>query len=206
MFFVTMAVICAYALSAQVGYGLTASNDLYHYYLNPENDADMSGESRSAGSALLNIGVGPKVWFGGEDFSVSVEAQATIGLLGLSAGDYKGLGTAAIPVMAKFNFGGLSTLDKEGKVGWSLGAGMQYSRTELYYLGDDFEDAGGTRSWFRTYVAQVGFGFGMSGFALQAFIRGGYNPDTEACVANVGFQYDLNFRKLKEIDDPASRL
>lgn len=203
---VAIVMMYVYMSYAQVGVGLTVSNDLYHYYLNPKGGSGTSGDSRSAGSALLNLGVGPKIWFGGDDFSMSVEAQATMGFFGLSAADYKGMGTAAIPIMAKFNFGGVTALDKEGRVGWSIGGGLQYTHTEVYYLSDDFEAAGGTRSWFRTYVGQVGFGFGMSGFALQAFVRGGYNPDTEACVASVGFQYDFNLRKLKEIDDPASRL
>jgi len=188
---------------AQVGYGFTGSTDLYHYYRNPE---DPSGQSRSAGSALLNVGIGPKIWFGGEKFSMSVEGQAVLGIFGLSAGDYKGLGTAAFPLLAKFNFGGLTGLDKEGKLGWSIGAGIQYSCTELYYVSDDFENAGGVRDWFQTYVGQVGYGFGMSGFGIQAFLRGGYNADNNSCTANFGIQYDFNLSKLKEIDAPESRL
>ena len=120
---------------SQFGIGLTASHDLYHYYQNPDDDLD---ESTSAGSALLNLGLGPKIWMGNNDFSVSFEAQATIGFVGLSVRDYKGLGTTSFPIMAKFNFGGLSGLDKEGKFGWSLGAGIQYSKTELYYLENFF--------------------------------------------------------------------
>lgn len=191
------------ASQAQVGYGITTSYDFYQYFANPE---DGTGESRTAGSALLNFGVGPKLWFGGEDFSFSVEGQASLGLLGLSAGDYKGLGVASVPLIAKLNFGGLSGFDKEGKFGWSIGGGLQYNRTELYYLNNDFEDLGGERSWFKTYVGQVGYGFGMTGFSGQGYLRAGYHPDTEACSVNVGIQVDLNFQKLKEIDDPASRL
>jgi len=189
--------------TAQIGIGLTASNDFYHYYQNPE---DNTGESTSAGSALMNFGVGPKVWFGTEDFSISVEGQAVLGVFGLSARDYKGLGTVAYPLMAKFNFGGLSALDKEGKFGWSLGAGMQYSRTELYYTTDDFDGKGGVRDLVRTYVGQVGYGFGMSGFTAHGFVRFGYDPDSDAKVFNIGVQYDFNIPKLRKISDPASEL
>jgi len=97
------------------------------------------------------------LWFGGEDFSFSVEGQVSLGTLGFSAGDYKGLGIASVPLMAKLNFNGLSSFDKEGKFGWSVGGGLQYSRTELYYLANDFEDIGGERSWFKTYIGQVGY-------------------------------------------------
>ena len=188
---------------SQFGYGLTASNDLYHYYQNP---ADDTRESTSAGSALLNLGVGPKVWVGAESFSISLEAQATIGFTGFSIRDYKGLGTASFPIMAKFNFGGLSGLDKEGMFGWSIGAGIQYSKTELYSLSDSFEAKGGSRPLFRNYVGQVGYGFGMSGFSAHGFVRFGYNPDTNSNALNIGIQYDFNLPKLKEISDPASEL
>jgi len=188
---------------SQFGYGLTASNDIYHYYQNPSDD---TGKSTSAGNALLNLGLGPKIWVGGEDFSISLEAQATIGFTSFSVRDYKGLGSASFPIMAKFNFGGLSALDKEGKFGWSIGAGIQYSKTELYSLSNSFEAIGGTRSLFRNYVGQVGYGFGMSGFSAHGFVRYGYDPDNKSRAFSVGIQYDFNFPKLKEISDPESEL
>jgi len=188
---------------SQFGIGLTASHDVYHYY---QNQDDALEESTSAGSAILNIGIGPKIWMGGNDFSFSLEAQASIGFFGLSVKDYKGLGTASFPILAKFNFGGLSALDKEGKFGWSIGAGIQYSKTELYYLADSFEEKGGTRDLFRTYVGQVGYGFGMSGFSAHGFVRYGYDPDNGARSFNIGIQYDFNIPKLKEISDPESEL
>lgn len=199
--FVTI-VACNLGIS-QFGYGLTASNDLYHYYQNP---ADDTGESTSAGNALLNLGVGPKIWVGVEDFSISLEAQAVIGLTSFSVKDYKGLGTTSFPIMAKFNFGGLSGLDKEGKFGWSIGAGIQYSRTELYYVSDSFEELGGTRSLFKNYVGQVGYGFGMSGFSAHGFVRYGYDPDNKSKAFSIGVQYDFNRVKMKEISDPESEL
>ncbi len=202
--FTILAVLLSFNLaSAQFGYGLTASNDLYHYYQNPSDD---TGKSTSAGNALLNIGVGPKIWMGGEDFSLSFEAQATIGFTSFSARNYKGLGTASFPIMAKFNFGGLSALDKEGKFGWSIGAGIQYTRTELYYVSDSFEALGGTRGLFKNYVGQVGYGFGMSGFSAHGFVRFGYDPDTNSKAFNLGVQYDFNLPKLKDISDPESEL
>lgn len=188
---------------AQFGYGLTFTSEIYQRYTNPEDSLDVY---RSAGSLMLNPGIGPKIWFGGNDFSVSLEAQATIGLLGLAISDYKGLGTASFPLMAKFNFGGLTGLDKEGEFGWSLGAGIQYSKTELFYLANKYEDQGLERDLFKTYVGQINYGFGMSGFGGSAFIRYGYNSETKANNFNWGIQFDFNFKKLNEIIDPESDL
>lgn len=188
--------------NGQVGFGATASNDLYQRYANPSDVV----ASRSAGSALLNFGVGPKIWVGGQNFSVSLEAQANLGLLAFSMQDYKGLGALGIPIMAKFNFAGLSTFNKDGRLGMSVGGGIQYFRTELYGLKPDYSGKGVTREYIRTYVVQLGYGFGLSGFSAQAFVRYGFDPDTDASALNVGIQYDFNLPMLKKIADPASAL
>lgn len=190
--------------SAQMGYGLTVTNDLYHRLVNPEVEGVSA--SRSAGSFLLNLGVGPKIWIGGPKFSFSLEAQANIGFFGLSTGDYKGLGTATFPILGKFNFKGLSTFDREGKTGFSIGGGVQYSRTELFGVTKKFADQGVSRTMFPTYIVQAGYGFGISGFTIQAFLRYGMNPDTKANVGHFGIQYDFNVPMLKKIVSPESEL
>jgi hypothetical protein len=193
-----------FSLQAQFGYGFSVTNNLYNRYTNPEDPG--VDVYNSAGSFLLNLGVGPKIWVGGEDFSFSAEGQGMISFLGLATSDYKGLGMSAFPVMGKFNFGGLSGLNKEGKFGFSIGAGVQWSRTELYGLRDNFAELGVTRDWFRTYVGEIGYGFGLSGFSAKAILRYGYDPDSNANTFNFGIQYDFNLPKLKEITDPASEL
>ena len=191
------------SVQGQFGIGLTVSDDLYNRYSNPEDNLG----ARSNGVFLLDIALGPKVWVGGENFSVSAEAQANWGMLGLSLGDYKGLGSASFPIIAKLNFGGLSGLNHEGRFGFSIGGGIQYNKTEIYYLANDFEERGGTRSFFKTYVIYAGYGFGISGFAIQAFVKYGFNPDLDgARNMHIGFQYDFNLSKLKNISDPASEL
>ncbi len=188
---------------AQFGIGLTLSHDLYNRYVNPKDGI----ESASNGSLLLNLALGPKIWIGGESFSFSAEAQANWGVLGLSIADYKGLGSTSFPFIGKFNFGGLSGLNKEGRFGYSIGGGVQYNKTEIYYLNNDFEERGGERKFFKTYVIQAGYGFGVSGFAMQGFIRYGFNPDIDgASNIHIGLQYDFNIPKLKKIADPASAL
>lgn len=198
-----MSATAAAPLSAQFGLGATLTHDFYNRYANPKDDIAHNGN----GSVLLNLGIGPKMWVGGEAFSVSLEAQAVIGFFGLSMPDTKGLGSLAFPMMAKFNFAGVSGLNKEGRFGLSVGGGLQYNRTELYYLGSDYRDRGVERSYFKTYVVQVGYGFGISGFAAEFFVRYGFNPDLDGANSlNIGMQYNFNVTKMKDIDDPASRL
>lgn len=192
-----------YALNAQFGYGLTFSNDIYNRYTNPEQDIDVY---EGNGSLLLNLGLGPKIWIGAPKFSFSLETQAKIGLLGLALKDFKGMGNHAIPIIGRFNFGGLTALDKEGKFGWSIGGGIQLNKTELYYTSNEYSDRGIDRNYFRTYVGQIAYGFGLSGFAIQGVLRVGYNPDTKANSFNLGLQYDLNFPKLRQISSPESEL
>jgi len=186
----------------QVGIGLTVSNDLYNRYQNPQDDVAYEG----SGSFLLNFGLGPKLWLGGEDFSISAEAQATLGFFGLALKDFKGLGNASFPLIARLNFGGLSGLNKEGKFGWSVGGGLQYNRTELYYVSGGFKEDGGERSMFKTYVGEFAYGFGLSGFTAAGVLRIGYNSETKANTFNLGLQYDFNIPKLKEIANPESAL
>lgn len=196
-------IFLATSLHAQFGIGLTFQNDIYQRFTNPEEEADAY---RSAGSAILNFAIGPKIWVGGKKVSLSVEGLAGIGVLGLAVKDYKGMGTAYFPLMAKLNFNGLSGLDKEGKMGFFIGGGLQYSRTELYGVSSDYKEDGVTRSLFPTYVAQAGYGFGVSGFGVSGTLKYGWNPDTRANLMAVGIQWDFNGPQLKKIKDKASSL
>jgi hypothetical protein len=185
------------------GYGGSLNTDIYQRYTNPQ---DQSGAYRSAGSAILNLAAGPKIWVGGMNASLSLEALAGIGFLGMAVRDYKGLGVANFPIMAKLNFKGLSGLDKEGKLGWHIGAGIQYARTELYGLSDKYEAKGVSRGLFRTYLAQFGYGFGLAGFGVSGVLKYGFNPDTKANFAALGVQWDFNVPQLKKIATTASSL
>jgi hypothetical protein len=187
----------------QLGYGFTASNDLYQWYKNPGNLPE--AESNTAGSAILNLGLGPKLWVGTAKTSFSVESQAIVGLLGYSAGAYKGLGMGAIPIIGRINFKGLSTFDREGKMGFSIGGGIQFNRTEAFGVSEEYAPTV-QRKFFRTYVGQLSYGFGISGFTLQGLVRYGYDPESEARSLNVGLQYDFNRPMLKKITNPESEL
>lgn len=194
--------VMSFQLQAQLGIGLTGTSDLYHRYVNPSDEV----ASPAAGSAIMNLGVGPKLWVGAENFSFSVEGQAVLGVFAFSAKDYKGLGSLAFPIMAKINFSGLSSFSKDGKLGFSIGGGLQYSKTELFGLHADYAGKGVVRDYFETYIVQAGYGFGLSGFTAHLFGRYGWSPDHDGKVMSIGIQYDFNIPMLKKIADPASAL
>ncbi len=187
------------SVSAQsVAWGGTLRHDLYNRYANPTDDI----AARSAGSAIINLGVGPKLWIGGPDFSFSPEVTFQWSPFALSSKEFKGLGALSFPILGKFEFFGNSNFNKRGKFGFSIGGGIQYSKTELWYLKGSFKEGGVVRPFFRTYVIEGDFGYGISGFDIHLFIRYGWSNDTDANTLNIGVGYDFNVPRLKEAADP----
>ncbi|MFT4565259.1 MAG: hypothetical protein ACI9FN_000210 [Saprospiraceae bacterium] len=186
---------CANTIDAQkFGWGAGLRHDLYTHYSNPPDDI----ASRRAGSAIINIGVGPKLWIGDGDFSFSPEAYFMWSPFALSSKDYKGMGAFSIPIMAKFEFLGNSNFNNDGKFGFSIGGGIQYSKTELWGLKEEFKEQGVNRDFFKTYIVEGDFGFGISGFDIHLFLRYGWNKNIDARTWNVGIGYDFNIPCLKE--------
>ncbi len=190
--FIFLGMMTSYAQS--VAWGGTFRHELYNRYANPSDDI----ASRSAGSAIINIGLGPKLWIGGEDISFSPEVTFMWSPLALSTGDFKGLGALSFPILGKLEFFGNSNFNKDGKFGFSIGGGVQYSKTELWYLKGSFEEQGVERSFFRTYVIEADFGYGISGFDVHLFVRYGWANDSDANTLNIGFGYDFNVPRLKK--------
>ena len=186
------------ASSAQFGYGITAKTGLYERWSNPEDDIS----SRTSGSALINLGVGPKIWVGGSKFALSVEASANIAPFAFSLGEFKGLGAASFPMIARLNFGGLTALNKKGTMGVSIGGGVQWAKTELFGITSKFEQQGGQRKFYKSFLGEITAGFGMSGFAGYVYIRYGENTDIGVKTFNLGIGYDFNVPTLKVLTDP----
>lgn len=184
--------------NAQFGYGITSKTGIYERWSNPEDDVS----SRTSGSALINLGVGPKIWLGTSKFSLSVEASANIAPFAFSLKEFKGLGAASFPVLARLNFGGLSGLNKKGTIGVSIGGGVQWAKTELFGLNSEFEEQGVTREFYKSFIGEVAAGFGMSGFTGYLFIRYGANNDIGVKTFNIGVGYDFNVPTLKVFTDP----
>ena len=192
---VTVLFLCISSISAQkIGWGAGLRHDLYTHYSNPPDDI----ASRTAGSAIINIGVGPKLWIGEGDFSFSPEAYFMWSPFAFSSKDYKGMGAISFPIMAKFEFLGNSNFNNDGKLGFSIGGGVQYSKTELWGLKEEFEEQGVERGFFKTYIVEGDIGFGLSGFDIHLYIRYGWNKNLDARTWNVGVGYDFNIPLLKE--------
>lgn len=193
----------AFASQAQIGIGLTTGGDLYQRYTNPENPAD-SGALRSSGNALLNSSVGPKIWIGGDRFSLSIEAQVILGATGFDINEYKGMGTVAFPLMAHLNFKGNSGFGNRTKfgTGFSIGGGIQYNKTELYGTTREFEDL--ERKLFPTYVGEIQLGGGGGGVNVYFYTRYGVGYDfdtsefTGARSLNIGISSSFNITSLKK--------
>lgn len=191
-------------LRAQFGYGLTLTNDMYQVYTNPEDNTNLG---RSSGNVLTNLALGPKIWIGNPKIAVSLEAQAGIGFFGYDTKNNKGLGLANFPILAQINFNGVSTFNSELKPGFSLGAGMQYNRTELYGIREKYAAILPERSFFPTYIVQAGGGYGISGFNVSGYVRYGFHPETKASSLNIGLQLDMNyFSYRKNFTNPNSAL
>ena len=116
----------------QIGLGVAYGFDLYQYHVNPR---EAPGQPRAdAGSALFNLNIGPKLWIGGKQFSLSVEGQIGIAPFAFDVNNYKGLGAFYFPVMASLNFKGLSGFQERGGWGIGIAGGLQNTRTDLYFL------------------------------------------------------------------------
>lgn len=180
-------------VNAQIGFGTVGGLDIYQRFSNPEDNIAYS----SSGNLLFNFIYGPKIYAGSKKLSASLEAQVNIGLTSLAVKDFKGVGSFSIPILCKVNFKGLSGFSTGLSSGYSIGAGIQYSKTELFGLLDQYEDKGVKRDFFRTYFAQFDFGYGSFGIDGSFYIRLGYNPQKKSNTFNLGLVYNSNhsFRK-----------
>lgn len=181
-------------VNAQVGLGLVWAGDLYMRYVNPV-EAGVDAK-RSSGAAISSLSLGPKLWMGGNNFSFSLEAQANIAPLSFNVSEYKGMGAVAFPLMGKFNFGAASGFNEDRILGWSIGGGVQYNRTELFGLTDKFDDI--ERSYFATYVGELAIQLGIAGFDAGFYIRMGFG-ENEARSFNIGYVLNFNFSQMSRM-------
>lgn len=179
--------------NAQIGFGTVGGLDIYQRYSNPDDGI----ASSSAGNVLFNFIYGPKIYAGSKNLSVSLETQVNLGLTSLAVKDFKGVGALSFPILCKLNFKGLSGFSTGLSSGFAIGAGIQYTKTELFGLLDQFEDKGVTRDFFKTYFAQIDFGYGSFGIDGSFYLRLGYDPERKSNTFNFGLVYNSNhtFRK-----------
>ncbi len=189
--------LLALALSVsygQVGVGVTYGFDFYQYQANPK--AEDVNLKRGLGSALLNFNIGPKLYFGGNQFSVTVEGQLGIAPFAFDLDEYKGLGAFYFPILAAINFKGLSGFYEKSSWGFGFAGGTEFVRTDLYFLDDDFKDL--TRSMFNTYFGQVNVGLGSKASSIFLYARYGVGAD-EARNFHIGIMLDQNLTQMKKL-------
>lgn len=192
---IKMLMISSFVYS-QIGLGYVVGFDIYERFKNPADGI----ASPSSGNALLNGFVGPKIWLGGPEFSVSVEGQINLGLTSFSVRDYKGIGSVSFPVLAKLNFGGNTALDRNFETGYSIGGGIEWSKTELFYLSKEHRALGVSRPFYSNYVIELGIGKGGFGLDGGLYFRYGFNPSIKTNNLHVGLVLNMirNLEKVKE--------
>ena len=100
----------------------------------------------------------------------------------------------SFPLLLKANFNGLSGLSKNKLIGFSIGGGIQYSKTELFGLSKKYQEL--DRSFFPTYVGEIGIGGGVSGSSVVWNTRVGIGKN-HAFVFNTGLVFYINYFKQK---------
>jgi hypothetical protein len=211
-YLVAVVFLCSLSqLSAQIGFGVVTGIDLYQYY----DQGELSeAESTSSGSAIANIILGPKMWIGGSNFSVSLEAPLNWGMFAFDLTEFKGLGALSFPLAAKFNFGAASGWNEDRFTGWSFGGGLQYTNTEIYGTNSDFEGLI-EEGYMRTYFGEIASHFGFNGFDMALYARYGWNESSSRTV-NVGLITNLNLtyfakkrkrskKKMEDLGEPESQ-
>jgi hypothetical protein len=180
-------------LNAQIGFGTVGGLDIYQRFSNPEDNLAYP----AAGNLLFNFIYGPKIFVGSKNLSASLETQANIGLTSLAVKNFKGVGALSFPILCKLNFKGLSGFSTGLSSGYAIGAGIQFSKTELFGLLNEYENKGVKRDFFKTYFAQIDFGYGSFGIDGSFYLRLGYNPEKKSNTFNFGLVYNSNhtFRK-----------
>ena len=189
-------VCCVQPTQAQVGLGVTYGFDFYQYQANPV--MPFRPIKRGLGSPLFNLNIGPKLWVGGKGFSVALEGQIGIAPFAMDVNEYKGLGAFYFPKMASFNLNGLSGFQEKGGWGIGIAAGSQFTRTDLYFLDEQYGAL--NRRLFQTYFGQVNIGLGSKASIVYLYARYGVG-DEETKNFHVGLMFEQNLilrKKMKK--------
>ena len=178
---------------SQIGFGTTGGIDFYQRYTNPDDGIAYP----SAGNVLLNFVFGPKIWVGNKNVSLSVEMPFNLGMTTLAIKDFKGMGSFAVPVIGKLNFSALSGFYPAFGKGMSVGAGIQWTRTELLLL-RRYKEKNVKRKFFKTYVLEIDFGYGSFGTAGYVYVRAGKSFRSGAKILNIGVLVSINSTYTKK--------
>lgn len=179
---------------AQFGIGVAYGVDLYQFQHNPKLTTDSIKFGQ--GSAIFNMNIGPKLFFGGKNVAGSVEALVGMAPFSLDIDEVKGLGAFYFPLMATINFKGLTTFNDEPVWGFGLAGGMQFTRTDLYFRQDEFAEI--KRELFQTAFAQINIGLGNKDSVVYGYFRYG-SGDNDASNFHVGIMLSQNLTKRSRL-------
>jgi hypothetical protein len=169
-----------------MNYGL----DFYQHFTNPETAGDST--VLTCGNAITNVIIGPKIYIGFRNFSVSGEAQINWGITTLCLNEFKGVGALSLPLMGKLNFGGLSGInDDVGKFGVSIGGGVQYSMTEIYGITEEYRNKA-VRDMFKVYVGELQIGYLAESGVASFYVRYGIG-ENNASLFHIGYTVSYIF-------------
>ncbi|NOT36676.1 MAG: hypothetical protein HOP11_04810 [Saprospiraceae bacterium] len=174
--------------------------DLYQWYRNPQNN---SSELGGSSGGIFPLVLGTEFMAGKGNYSFGIQTNANLGIFNFDT-DYKGLGAVAFPFIAKVNYGCLSGFSSK-MIGFSVGGGIQYQRTELFGLSSKFDQY--EREFFPTYIGQIEIAGGLGGLNISYYLRMGLNQELkEAFSFNSGVLFSLNYYKRvvedKKISNP----
>lgn len=190
---VVVAIFFAIPLFAksQIRFSANYGLDFYQHFTNPEVEGDTT--LRTAGNAIANIMIGPRVFIGFKNFTISGETQANWGITTLCLKDFKGVGSISLPLMVKLNFGGLSGVNADiGAFGVAFGGGVQYSMTELYGLTEEYRNSTAVRDINKYYVGEFQIGYrAESGVASFHFRYG--QGENNASLFHIGYSVSYIF-------------
>lgn len=194
-------IVCSFlSLQGQwIHFGTNVGLDLYQLHRTPPANA-IDLPSYTTGSALVNVQFGPKMWLGNGKMTFSLEALASYAPFAYDTDQYRGLGTLSFPLLASFNFNGLSSTSDLFERGFSFGGGVQFTNASLYFFSEEY---GQIQKDFRpqyypVFIGQVSYGGGGPGVSFYLYARYGYGPN-HAATFSVGICRDINSTKVKSL-------
>ena len=176
----------------QFGIGLAYGVDLYENIAVPN---EIDSLQFSGGSALANLVIGPKIWIGKKDVSLSVQAQVGFSPFHFDTKTYRGLGAFYFPISIGMNYGALSGLPSDKLFGLSVGYGLQQNTVDLYLLKEEFEAQ--RSASFSSQFVQVGVGTGKQGVMVHLYGRYGWTEHNGSHL-NIGINLEYNLRERKK--------
>jgi hypothetical protein len=175
----------------RAGVGMAFSNDFFQSVNQPENISE-----NSVRNVLISPSFGPKVYLGYPNFSFSMQLNIGISPIAYDWKEYKGMGVIYAPVLAGFNYGGLSgfTGDKSSW-GIALAYGYHFTLTDLYFRNSTFR--GEESELFFPPFVQIAGGFGGKGAALYLYSRIGIQP-SQGQIFSFGLTLEVNFLERRK--------